>query len=286
MKKIITTADDLGIDKDTNSAINECFKNGVLASSCLMANGDDFDDAVENVIKSNPNLEIGVHLDIIECKSLTQAGKSTLTDENGKFNNSYLKMIFKSFDKKFLKEVEEEFNSQVEKILSVGITPIYINSHVHTHSIPNLFKIVCKVAKKYSIPCIRTQGELPYYTQGLQRHTTIRYFLNIIKNILLNFFTFINKIELKKHNLFTNDYFLGVLYTGQMDEKTIIAGIERLPENSLAEVICHPSVNPKKPRHFKEYKGLTSTEIKKFFLEKKAYIINWKKEEKELLQEV
>ena len=174
MKKIITTADDLGIDKETNEAIKDCFENGVLTSSCLMAVGNAFDDAVENVIKTHQDLEIGVHLDIIECKALTKKSKSTLTDENGNFNNSYIGMLLKSYDKKFLKEVEDEFNAQIEKILSAGITPAYINTHVHTHSIPNLFKIICKSAEKYSIPYVRTQGELPYYTKGLKRHTSIR----------------------------------------------------------------------------------------------------------------
>lgn len=279
MKKIITTADDLGIDKETNDAIKECFEHGTLMSSCLMANGKAFDDAVENVIKNNPNLEIGVHIDIIEGKSLTQSGKSILIDENGKFKNSYFEIILKSYDKKFLKEVEEEITAQIEKILSAGITPVYINSHVHTHAIPNLFKLFCKIAEKYSIPYIRTQGELPYYTTGLKRHTTLRYFLNIIKNILLNIFTFINKIEIKKHNIKTNNYFLGVLYTGQMDENTIISGIKSLPENVTAEVICHPSTNPKNPRHYREYKGLISKTLKDFFQTEKATTINWKQQD-------
>lgn len=282
MKKIITTADDLGIDKETNEAIKECFENGVLTSSCLMAVGEAFDDAVENVIKIHPDLEIGVHLDIIECNAITQKGKSTLTDINGKFNNSYVNMLLKSYNKKFLNEVENEFNAQIEKILSVGIKPTYINTHVHTHSIPNVFKIICKSAKKYSIPNVRTQGELPYYTKGFKRHTSIRYCLNIIKNILLNTFTFINKNELKKYNLKTNKYFLGVLYTGQMDEETVIAGIERLPENSVAEVICHPSVNPEKPRHYKEYKGLTSEKLKNFFKSEKAVAVNWQGVQKKI----
>lgn len=282
MKKIITTADDLGIDKGTNSAIRESFDVGVLTSSCLMADGEAFDDAVENVVKARPNLEIGIHLDIIECKSLTQSGKSILTDKNGVFNNSYGKMLLKSFDKNFLSAVETEFVAQIEKILSAGIKPVYINTHVHTHSIPNLFKIVCKLADKYSIPFIRTQGELPYYTKGLKRHTSIRYCLNIIKNILLNTFTFINKIELKKYNAQTNKYFLGVLYTGQMDEETIIAGVERLPEDAVAEVICHPSVSPEKPRHYKEYKGLTSERLKEIFKSKKVIAVNWKGEKKEI----
>ncbi len=87
---------------------------------------------------------------------------------------------------------------------------------------------------------------------------------------------------MKKYNLKTNKYFLGVLYTGQMDEKTVIAGIERLPENSLAEVICHPSVNPEKPRHYKEYKGLTSEKLKNFFKSEKAVAVNWQGVQKKI----
>ena len=183
MKKIIITADDLGIDIETNKAIKESFENGVLTSSCLIANGEAFDDAVQNVINKCEDFELGVHLNIIEGKALTQKSASMITDSEGNFNNSYIDMLRHSFDKKYLEVLETEFRAQIKKILSAGLKPVYINSHVHTHSIPKIFDLVCKLANEYSIKNIRTQAELPYYTKGIKRHTTIHYVLNIVKNI-------------------------------------------------------------------------------------------------------
>ncbi len=283
MKKIIITADDLGIDKETNTAIEDCFRSGVVTSSCIISVGNAFDDAVEKILNKNLDLEIGVHIDIIEGKALTKAGKSSLTDENGFFNNSFLEIILKSFNKKFLEDVENEINAQIEKVLSAGIKPAYINSHVHTHSIPNLFKLFCKSAEKYSIPYIRMQNEIPYITAGVKRHLSMHYCLNIVKNVLLNIFSLINRREIKKHNLKTNQYFLGVLYTGQMDEQTIISGIEKVPDNSLTEIICHPSINPEKPQHYKEYESLTGGKLKNFLKTEKIIAVNWKNQEKKVV---
>ena len=275
MKKVIITADDLGINEATNLAVKESFDAGLLKSSCIMANGSAFDDAVEKVVKQCPGLDIGIHLDIIEGKALSVSGKSPLTDKEGKFNNSYIQMLLKSYDKEFLKTVETEFRSQINKAVNSGIKIVFINTHVHTHSIPAIFEITAKLAAEYGIPFIRTQAELPYYTKGIKRHLSFHYCSNIIKNVLMNFFSLINKKTAKKFNIKTNDYFLGVLYTGQMDEETIILGIKRLPDGAFAELICHPSVNPEKKSCYREYKALTSPELKEFFAENNADASKW-----------
>lgn len=127
------------------------------------------------------------------------------------------------------------------------------------------------------------QNEIPYLTSGVKRHLSTHYCLNIVKNILLNTFSLINKIEVKKYNLEINQYFLGVLYTGQMDEQTIMSGVEKVPDNSVTEIICHPSVNPEKPQHYREYKSLTSEKLKNFLKTEKIIAVNWKKEEKEII---
>lgn len=275
MKKVIITADDLGIDEAANRAVKESFGAGLLKSSCIMANGEAFDDAVENVVKCCAGLDCGVHLDIIEGKALSVGGESLITDKEGRFNNSYIQMLLKSHNKEFLKTVETEFRVQTEKVINSGIKPVFINTHVHTHSIPAIFEITAKLAVEYGIPFIRTQAELPYYTKGIKRHLSFHYCSNIIKNILMNLFSLINKKTAKKYNIKTNKYFLGVLYTGQMDEKTIIAGINRLPDGAFAELICHPSVNPQKSRHYKEYKALISSELKEFFAQNNADASKW-----------
>ena len=68
-------------------------------------------------------------------------------------------------------------------------------------------------------------------------------------NILLNIFSLINKKEIN-----TNDYFIGVLYTGMMNEKTIINGLKQIKkENSLTEIILHPTLNKNRGNNYKEF---------------------------------
>ena len=191
MKKIfILNADDFGMSKAFNQAVLNGINNGILTSASICANGEAFDDAVNNIIPSCPNLSVGIHLNIIEGKALTEC--PLLTDDNGHFNNGYIAMIMKSFNKDFMSQVEKEFRAQIEKIISVTKVD-HIDSHVHTHAIPNIFKLTAKLAKEYNIPYIRTQYEKPYFVPSLVKHLNLKYPPNILKIILLNTFTFINK---------------------------------------------------------------------------------------------
>ena len=158
-KKFILSADDFGMSKAFNKAVLEGYEFGILKSCSLCANGEAFDEAISDVIPKCENLSVGVHLNIIEGKSLTNP--DMLTDKNGVFNQGYISIMLKSLDKKFLNQVEKEFRAQIEKIQALTKVD-HIDSHVHTHAIPNIFKLTVKLAKEYNIPCIRTQHEKPY----------------------------------------------------------------------------------------------------------------------------
>ena len=252
MKKIILTADDLGISKEANEAILESMNEGSLTSTCIMTNMDDYPHAVE-IIKKINNPDICMHLNIIEGKPLLNQENSPLVDKNGYFNNSFIQMLVNSFNKKYMEYVEHELTAQIEKAINDGIKLSSINSHVHVHSIPKLFELTCRLAQKYNIKYVRTQSEPFYIVKNLQRHLNIAYFVNIIKHILLNFFSFINKQTLKKYDLKTNEEFLGVLYTANMDENTIIEGIKRIKDNKICEIILHPTTNKTREKNYIEY---------------------------------
>ena len=95
IKTVIVNADDFGMSKAYNTAIMEGAKKGLLKSTSLVANGEAFQEAIERVIPECPELGVGVHLNIIEGKALTK-NLTELTDESGKFNNSYGKLILKA----------------------------------------------------------------------------------------------------------------------------------------------------------------------------------------------
>lgn len=276
-KKFILNADDFGMSKAYNRAVLEGYHSGFLKSASLCANGKAFNAAVNEIIPECPNLSVGVHLNIIEGRSLTKA--PMLTGKNGKFNNGYLGLILKSFDAKFLNQVEFEFRTQIETVKNY--TKIdHIDSHVHTHAIPNLFKITAKLAKEYDIPFIRTQYEEMYFVPSIKKHLSLKYPPNILKIILLNYFTSINKNVAKEYGLKTNDYLIGVGYTGMMDEMAIEYGLKALDDDCLAEALIHPCSysTRKNNQHYREFLITQNKELENRILRMGFEITSFKKE--------
>ena len=252
-KKFILNADDFGMSKAFNRAVLEGYLNGFLTSASLCANGKAFNAAVNEIIPECPDLGIGVHLNIMEGRSLTKA--PMLTNKRGKFNNSYLKLILKSGDHQFLEQIEYEFRTQIETVMNYTKVD-HIDSHVHTHAIPNLFKITAKLAKEYKIPFIRTQYEELYFVPSLKKHLNLRYPANILKIILLNSFTSINKKTAREYELMTNDYLIGVGYTGLMDSQTVEYGLKVIDDPCIAEALIHPcnyAASHHRNQHFTEF---------------------------------
>lgn len=251
MKKIIINADDFGYSKENNEAIKSGINTGVITSTSLMANMAGFEHAINEVLPAIPDADIGFHFNIMEGKSLTNS--PLLCDISGNFNCSYQKLIYCSKHQNFINAIEKEFREQIEKILQYhNIT--HIDSHVHTHAIPEIFKLTVSLAKEYGIKYIRTQKEIPYIVKN--KIMNIKFPVNIVKNILLNTYTAINNKQIIKTDIRTNNYFIGVLYTGYMDEEAIISGLKNIKEeNSITEVIFHPYISNErnKRNNYREY---------------------------------
>lgn len=216
--------------KAFNKAVLDGYNNGFLTSTSICANGKAFEAAVNEIIPECPNLGIGVHLNIIEGKSLQNSEK---------FNDSYLKLMYLSNNNDFLQQTEKEFRLQIEKVLKYTKVD-HIDSHVHVHAIPRIFELTCKLAKEYEIKQVRTQFEKFYTIPDFLKHCNLKYPPNVLKILLLNSFTLKNKKVIKKYELQTNDYIIGVGYTGMMDYETIYCGLSAIKEDAIVEALIHP----------------------------------------------
>jgi len=266
-KKFILNADDFGMSKAYNKAVLDGYNHGFLTSASICANGNSFEAAVNEIIPECPNLGIGVHLNIIEGNSLQEFNQTaSLTDVNKNFNNGYLKLIYLSNNNWFIEQVEKEFRLQIEKVLKYSKVD-HIDSHVHVHAIPKIFELTCKLAKEYEIKQVRTQFENFYVVPSLTKHLNLKYPPNILKIILLNSFTLNNRAVLKQYDLKTNDFIIGVGYTGMMEDSTIYHGLSALEDESniVAEALIHPccfdSDQPKN-QHQKEFKTTQNLDLK------------------------
>jgi predicted glycoside hydrolase/deacetylase ChbG (UPF0249 family) len=236
MKKIIINADDFGLSIETNEAIRKGIKSNIINSCSIITNTNAFENAVVEILPEISNINLGFHFNIMEGKSLSCV--PLLCDLEQNFNNNFLQILQKSNNKAFLNQVEQEFRVQIERILQYHkIT--HIDSHIHIHAIPTIFDLFIKLAKEYNIEYIRTQKEIPYLV--CNKIFNLKLPINILKNCLLNYFSYINIPKIKENKLKTNDYFVGVMYTGNMDKFTILNGLKQInEENSLTEVLIHP----------------------------------------------
>ena len=276
-KKFILNADDFVMSKAFNRAVLDGYHNGFLTSASLCANGKAFNAAVNEIIPECPNLGLGVHLNIIEGRSLTKA--PLLTNKRGKFNNGFLSILLKSHDESFLNQVEFEFRTQIETVMNYTKVD-HIDSHVHTHSIPNLFKITAKLAKEYNIPYIRTQYEEMYFVPSIRKHVNLKYPPNILKILLLNYFTSINKKVVEEYGLKTNDNLIGVGYTGLMDDLTIEYGLRAIEDSHITEALIHPChyATSNKNQHYTEFLITQNKALKDKIARLGFEITNYKKE--------
>lgn len=252
-KKFILNADDFGLSKYHNQAVLEGYVNGFLTSASLCANTEAFNSAVHDIIPDCPNLGIAAHLNIMEGKPLTDC--PLLTDENGKFNISYAYLLLNRKNNELLKQIENEFRAQIKKIVSEEIKIDHLDSHVHTHAIPEIFEITCKLAREFDIKYIRTQFEELYFIPDLKKHLNLSYPINLVKIALLQYFTRINRKTADKYNLKTNDFILGVGYTGMMDSAAVEYGLKGIEEECIVEALIHPCKydNLTKDSHTKEF---------------------------------
>ncbi len=239
MKKVIINADDFGLSKSINKGIIRAYKEGVLTSVSLMVNMPGFEDAV-NLIKTNPGLGAGLHINIFRGKPILSYDKTkTLTDKNGFFLQSIFKIVKRIYQKRIsLTELELECGAQIKKALDEGINITHLDSEKHLHLFGCIYGIIVRLGRKYGIYKIRNINEYPYLIKPILKQ---RYILSsaLFKTTLLQLLSNRRKKINSTNSIKKADYSFGLLETGNMTadkyEKLFFC-----LKDGVTEIFCHP----------------------------------------------
>jgi predicted glycoside hydrolase/deacetylase ChbG (UPF0249 family) len=135
-KRLIVTADDMGLSRATTDAIFEAFQHGIVTSASLIVNLPGADYAFER-LRATPGLDVGVHLNISGGFPITLARKiPSLVTSGGTF------FPFEILKRRLWRgsvssrDIEAEFRAQIRKMKDHGVTPTHANSHNHVHFHP------------------------------------------------------------------------------------------------------------------------------------------------------
>lgn len=156
--RMIINADDLGIDSETNMAIERCIKKGLISSSTIMANMPGTDQAIE-IAKRYPDISFGVHLNCTEGRPLSEMGREFLTNSKGLFDRDIVESS--SYLSVKNRAVYCEWCAQIAFLAHKGVRLSHVDSHHHLHTRPWLFFNLVKVCKKFEI--LRVRNSLNVY---------------------------------------------------------------------------------------------------------------------------
>lgn len=145
--KLIVNADDFGFSNGVNYGIIDAHRYGIVNSTTMMVNTPGTAHAV-GLAKQNPSLSVGIHLALTFGKPV-RTDVPTLVNEHGNFR---IDKIVENNKNVSLEEVEREWEAQIEKFLSFGLTPSHFDSHHHIHGWAFLAPVVRRLAEKYSLP--------------------------------------------------------------------------------------------------------------------------------------
>jgi predicted glycoside hydrolase/deacetylase ChbG (UPF0249 family) len=144
-RRLIVTADDAGLHRGMTEGAIRAHREGIVTACSLVANGAVFDDAVTR-LRDVPSLAVGVHLTLVEERSLTGM---RFPKKYTSFVPLYLARVLS------VAAIERELRAQVERVLATGLRVTHLNGHQHLHLLPRIFAVVRKLAAEYSIPYVR-----------------------------------------------------------------------------------------------------------------------------------
>jgi predicted glycoside hydrolase/deacetylase ChbG (UPF0249 family)/methylase of polypeptide subunit release factors len=243
-RSVILEADDLGLLYAFNEGIRAAWRDGLLTSTCLRANGCAYEHALREVLPACPGLGVGLHWCLNEAAPVAAPRLvRRLLGADGQLRRGFCWLMGLAGSSQGLAQIECELRAQIEKVLADGVSPDHVNSHQHVHMIPAIFRVACRLAREYGIPAIRLVRELPYSAGGFRRTVQPLVNSNLIKHVLLNRFARQNEPVTREYALPTTDYFVGVAYASNMSRRTILAGLAAVPCGSV-EVLLHPAIGP------------------------------------------
>ncbi|MBI3327264.1 MAG: ChbG/HpnK family deacetylase [Nitrospinae bacterium] len=246
MKRVlIINADDLGYTHGVNRSVAQCYRQGILTSATLMANGPAFEDAIA-MVKDNPALGVGIHLVLTELQPLSRPDEIPgLLDKGGRLlptPGALLTALLRG--KVSQPAMHKELARQVSKVLDYGLTPTHLDSHMHVHVLPQVFAVVLDIAQTYGIQWVRNPFEQAAAWRSfplLQQRQRLTFCKQYLQAMLVTLYRSRFFRDVRRAGLRTPDHMFGIALTGIWSETAIRHLLSQLPPG-INELMVHPGV--------------------------------------------
>ncbi|HEV2301018.1 MAG TPA: hopanoid biosynthesis-associated protein HpnK [Stellaceae bacterium] len=234
MRQLIVTADDFGLDRAVNEAVERAHRDGILSTASLMVGAPEAADAVRRA-KLLPRLHVGLHLALVDAAPVLRGpAAAPLLRRSGEFDRNMLRAGVRFF---LLPRVRAalaaEIRAQFAAFAATGLALDHVNAHKHMHIHPTVARMIVEIGRDYGMRAVRVPAEpvgpLNRAWPGERRRAP-----------LYGAWTGRLRRRLERAGLAVNDHLFGIAWSGAMVEERLLALIPQLPEG-VSEIYFHPA---------------------------------------------
>jgi len=208
-----------------NEAIELAHRQGFLTTASLMVAGPAAGDAIRRA-RRLPELAVGLHLVAVE-------GDASLPG-SPPFGSDQLRLgIDYAFNPRARRALAAEIDAQFRAFAATGLRLDHANAHKHMHVHPTVGRLLIETGLGFGLRALRIPAEPPALMralgvkQGLAALTLYRW-------------TAVLRHMARRANLVTNDWVLGLTWSGHMTIDRLRRAAPLLPPG-LGEIYFHPA---------------------------------------------
>lgn len=228
MKRLIVTADDVGLHPGMTRGALAAHDRGIVTAVSVSPNGRDFEPAVE-LLRKRPRLAVGAHLTLVGERPLSRPETiPSLVGPAGLLHAGYPAFAARyALGRIRGLDLETELRAQVERLLATGLRVTHLNSHQHLHVLPRVFEVVLRLAEEHGIPMVRIpdEPEARLTPRGLQIAA-----LNALGR----------RARRRLGRIASPNRTVGVMAAGRLTPMSLRRCLDRV--EGTTELVCHPGL--------------------------------------------
>jgi hopanoid biosynthesis associated protein HpnK len=235
VKRLVVTADDFGLSREVNEAVEQAHRDGILTAASLMVSAPGADDAVARA-RRTPSLRVGLHLVLVEAwPTLPADALPDLTDGQGLMRRDMERLgLDLALKPAARRQLAAEIRAQFEAYRATGLPLDHVNAHKHFHIHPLIAGMVLRIGRDYGMRALRVPREPRDLLRRAEPGFQPKPALDTAPWAALL------AVRARQAGLLVPTRTLGLAWSGAMTPERVAALLRHLPDG-LTELYTHPA---------------------------------------------
>ena len=213
---------------EVNEAVERAHRLGILTTASLMVAGPAASDAIRRA-RAMPGLGVGMHLVVIEGESVLPGSAP-----GGVFGSDQLRLAVDDFfSPAARRRLAAEVEAQYRAFAATGLRLDHANAHKHMHLHPTVGGMLIQIGLRFGLDALRIPAEPPSLLRACGVAASVA-------DRALFWWTQLLRAQARRARLRTNDWVLGLKWSGGMTRERLLRAAPALPPG-LGEIYVHPA---------------------------------------------